>query len=204
MKLEPYNCKDNPVIKTSLQGTNADLIAEVFKLYVPKGTVVADVTYGRGVFWRNLVPEDYTCLFSDLQSGVDFRHLPYEDNSVDVLILDPPYMHSGQGVKDSINKCYLNAAVSHESVIRLYAAGILEASRVLKPQGLILTKIQDEIESGKQRWSHIEVMELLKIMGFMHLDLFVLMQNGTPTMRELYQKTARKNHSYLIVSRFRR
>lgn len=45
---------------------------------------------------------------------------------------------------------------------------------------------------------------LLDIFGFIRLDLFVLMQNSVPVMRYDYQKSARKNHSYLIVAEFRR
>lgn len=81
---------------------------------------------------------------------------------------------------------------------------ILEAARILKKSGLIWVKTQDEIESGKQRMSHCEIMELLKLFGFDIQDLFVLLSNNTPTMREKYQKSARKNHSYLIIGKFRR
>lgn len=192
----------NPVL-TGLVGSNADLIAEVFRLYIHPGDVIADVTYGRGVFWRNINQGEYQVLKSDLTDGIDFRNLPYSDNSVDVLILDPPYMHGGATVKASINECYLNQNTSHASIIRLYAGGILEATRVLKPQGLLLVKTQDETESGKQRFSHVELMQLLEMFGYLLVDLFVLIQATTPAMRENYQKSARKNHSYLLVARLK-
>lgn len=191
-------------ILTAMTGTNADLLPQVFSLHVPEGSTVADVTYGRGVFWRNIDKANYTVLESDLQTGVDFRSLPYEDDSVDALILDPPYMHGGKTVKASINQCYRNENSSHESVIRLYAAGILEACRVLRKRGKLLIKCQDEIESGKQRMSHIEIINMLEIFGYQIVDLFVLVQSSIPAMREAYQKTARKNHSYLIVAEYRR
>ena len=191
-------------ILTAVTGTNADLIPEIFSLHVAKGSVVADVTYGRGVFWRNIDASQYNLLKSDLSQGVDFSRLPYADRSIDVLILDPPYMHGGATVKESINKCYKNNNTSHESVIRLYTSGILEAARVLKSKGKIIVKTQDEIESGVQRWSHVEVMQILTMLGFRLLDMFVLVQSTLPAMRESYQKTARKNHSYAIVGEFRR
>lgn len=191
-------------ILTAVTGTNADLIPEIFSLHVAKGSVVADVTYGQGVFWRNIDASQYNLLKSDLSQGVDFSRLPYADRSIDVLILDPPYMHGGATVKESINKCYKNNNTSHESVIRLYTSGILEAARVLKSKGKIIVKTQDEIESGVQRWSHVEVMQILTMLGFRLLDMFVLVQSTLPAMRESYQKTARKNHSYAIVGEFRR
>lgn len=185
-------------------GTNADLLPRVFSLYVPEGSKVADVTYGRGVFWRNIDRQKYTVFLSDITSGMDLRHLDYDDGSIDALILDPPYMHGGDTVKASINDCYHNHNTSHESIIRLYAGGIIEAARVLKQHGRILVKTQDETESGKQRMSHIEITQLLELFGYRILDTFVLLQTGIPAMRESYQKTSRKNFSYLIVGEFRR
>jgi len=191
-------------ILTSKKGTNADLLPEILALYVKTGEIIADVTYGKGVFWKNVDTEKYDFRPTDLIDGVDFKHLPYEAHSIDLLVLDPPYMHGGATIKKSINKCYRNLNTSHESVIRLYAGGILEAARVLKKKGRIFIKCQDEIESGKQRMSHVEIIHLLELFGFRLLDLFVLVQKTIPAMRENYQKTARKNHSYMLVAEFRR
>ena len=191
-------------ILTAKVGTNADLLPEVFELYVRKGSIVADVTYGKGVFWKNIDKSKYVVLESDILTGVDFRKLPYEDRSIDCVVFDPPYMHGGATVKSSINKCYKNENDTHESIIRLYASGIIEAARVLCKKGKILVKTQDETESGKQRLSHVEVIQLLELFGYRIIDLFVLVQKTIPAMREIYQKTARKNHSYLVVAEFRR
>lgn len=154
-------------------------------------------------------PEQIRTLATDLITGVDFCDLPYEERSIDALILDPPYMHGGgkdggKGIKESINRCYRNQNTSHESVIRLYAGGILEAARVLRKRGVIIVKCQDEIESGKQRLSHVEIIKFLEMVGFEIIDQFVLVQEIVPAMRHDYQKSARKNHSYAIVARFRR
>ena len=194
---------DNPIL-TATTGTNADQFPDILKMYVEEGSVVADVTYGKGVFWRNVDVSKYTLLASDLQDGVDFRKLPYENQSIDALVLDPPYMHGGATIKKSINDCYKNQNTSHESVVRLYAGGILEATRVLKKKGRIVVKTQDEIESGRQRHTHIEIINMLEMFGFRVLDTFVLVQPTIPAMREKYQLSALKNHSYAIVAEFRR
>lgn len=198
----------NPVL-TGHIGTNADLIAEVVRLYLqpdPSGKKksVYDVTYGKGVFWQSVDMSGFHFFPSDLQTGTDFGALPVDEGVADVLVLDPPYMHGGKTVKKSINDCYFNANTSHESVIRLYAKGILEAARVLRKGGHIWVKCQDEIESGKQRGSYRELCALLEMLGFEIADTFVLLQKSIPAMREDYQKTARKNHSYLIIAKYRR
>ena len=192
-------------VMTAVVGNNSDLVVEISRLYIPKGSVVADVTYGKGVFWKRLCESDYNLYKSDLSftPSIDFCDLPYEDNFFDVLILDPPYMHGGEGIKDSINGCYRNKISGHESIIRLYTGGILEAARVLKKGGLVIVKSQDEMD-GRQRFSHIELMTILELLGFKVIDLFVLVQTSIPTMREDYQKSASKNHSYAIIAKFSR
>lgn len=200
---------EQEIVLTATTGTNADLLPSIFRLYVPEGSRVADVTYGRGVFWQQIDQTKYEMLTTDLMTGVDFCDLPYEGQSIDALIFDPPYMHGGgkvggKGIKESINRCYRNANTSHESVVRLYAGGILESARVLRKRGVIIVKCQDEIESGKQRLSHVEIIQLLELLGFEVVDQFVLVQETVPTMRHNYQKSARKNHSHAIVARFRR
>jgi len=190
-------------ILTGKVGTNADQFPDVLEMYVPDGATVADVTYGKGVFWRNIPNGKYNLLETDIQTGTDFSRLPYENQSIDALVLDPPYMHGGATVKASINECYKNQNTSHASVVRLYAAGILEAARVLRKKGRIIVKTQDEIESGKQRLTHVELINILESFGFCILDIFVLLQPSIPAMREQYQKSARKNHSFAIVGEFR-
>ena len=192
-------------ILSCIQGNNTKLIEEVSKLFLDRDRIIVDITYGKGLFWKGI---NLDVIGSDKRGNVDlkadFRMLPYKSESVDVVVFDPPYMHGGKTVKKSINQCYQNENTSHESVIRNYGLGILEGARILKKRGKIFVKCQDEIESGRQRFSHMEVIRLLELFGFKILDMFVLMQDHIPTMRLNYQKTSRKNHSYLVVAELRR
>ena len=58
-------------------GQNARVFADILRLHVPRGSKVADVTYGKGVFWKEVDSTLYTLLASDLKTGVDCRKLPY-------------------------------------------------------------------------------------------------------------------------------
>ena len=89
-------------------GDNADLFAKILDLHVPKRATVADVTFGQGVFWKSVRQGDYTLLASDIdakqdhgvfpskpvqvQTGIDCRTLPYGEESIDCVVLDPPYI----------------------------------------------------------------------------------------------------------------
>ena len=199
----------HPVL-TCVQGDNGDLMERVARVYLPDGCVVADVTYGLGVFWRKIDETQYHLLKSDIVprlpdvTAADFRFLPYEKEQIDVVILDPPYMHGGATVKPSINRCYLNENGSGKSILELYREGIKEAHRVLKTGGLIMVKVGDEIESGKVQFAHINLHHQLEQMGFEVVQHFVLMRKSIPAMRETYQLHARTNHSYFLLGKKRR
>lgn len=57
-------------------GNNDEIFAKILTLHVPKGSTVADVTYGKGVFWRCIPNELYHLKKSDIVNGVDCRKLP--------------------------------------------------------------------------------------------------------------------------------
>ena len=199
------------VILTSNRGNNADLLASAFSLYAPDGAIIADLTYGKGSFWKRIDRDKYTALVSDIKPSpeidarIDFRSLPYKNGSIDLVILDPPYLSGGDTVVGHINRQYsCDSRTSHQGVIRRYAVGIVESARVLKKRGRLFVKCQDETVSGRQHFSHIELIRLLEILGFKILDLLLLTATNTPCMRHNYQKTARKNHSYLILGELRK
>jgi hypothetical protein len=187
-------------IYTAQQGTNADLIAAVARLYLRPGLRVADVTYGRGVFWQKVDLSQIDLLGTDLADGTDFRELPYTDQSVDVVVLDPPYMHNPGRPQVDYRNVETTRGMSHADIMLLYTEGMREAMRVLRLGGLLWVKCQDEIESGRQCWSHIEIEQDARDLGFCAVDLFVLVRPAA-TVQVKRQLHARKNHSYLWVFR---
>lgn len=195
------------LVYSAMQGTNADLFPAVLALHVPQGSRVADVTYGRGTFWKHVPQSAYDVLGTDLELGVDLRNLPYEDRTLDAVILDPPYMHasgggSTTGARD-IERHYRNLgrrSEGHEAVLQLYVEGAREALRVLRRHGVLIVKCQDEVCDG-QRLTHVDIIQAYQELGMRCVDLFVLVQNGRPIVNSKFrrQRHARKNHSYFLV-----
>lgn len=184
-------------------GKNADLIAQVCKLYAASGMSIADVTWGKGAFWKSVDTSQYDFYPTDLKDGIDFRALPYADSSFDIVVLDPPYAHNPgtMFVEATYNNGATTRGMYHSDIQKLYTDGMIEARRVLKDAGLLWVKCQDEIESGRQCYSHIEIYLTASQMGFYAKDLFVLMQDTYPTIQSKKQQHARKNHSYLWIFR---
>lgn len=191
-------------IYTAHKGKNSQLIRKAASLYLKDGQTIADVTYGKGAFWADTSLENVTLLKSDIvtipDAAYDFRSLPYDDCTIDHVVLDPPYMHTPG--KPMVEERYQNAATTskmyHADIIGLYTQGMLEARRVLNKGGHLWVKCQDEVQSGKQCWSHVELFNIATQAGFYGKDLFVLMSNNQPPIQHA-QKHARKNHSYLWI-----
>ncbi|MHB1765550.1 MAG: DNA methyltransferase [Gammaproteobacteria bacterium] len=199
----------NDLVFSAYIGTNDEVFPYVLSLYVKPGSTVADVTYGKGVFWRKVPVDAYNLLHSDIQSGVDCRELPYEDTTIDCVVFDPPYMHTPGGTAHVGHQNYEgyyknNIANSdkkyHEAVLDLYFTAAREAWRVLRKGGVYIVKCQDEVCANQQRLTHVELINELQGCGFITEDLFIVLRNGRPGVsRLLTQAHARKNHSYFLV-----
>ena len=199
-------------------GTNADVFPQILKLHVPPGAKIADVTYGKGVFWKKVDATEYRLFPSDIANGMDCRNLPYQDGSFDAVVFDPPYMEgfyrgasavkAGDGSHNTFRDHYSNGDETpkpgggrwHAAVLQMYQEGGKEAHRVLRDRGVFIVKCQDEVSANRQNLTHVEIINSFSEMGFFCKDLFVLVRPNKPGMsRVLHQVHARKNHSYFLV-----
>ncbi|MBA3633059.1 MAG: site-specific DNA-methyltransferase [Acidobacteria bacterium] len=211
----------NLTLSAYLDG-NAEVFPKILKLHVPKGSLIADVTWGNGVFWQNVPKEDYQLLSTDISTGTDCRNLPYADDAIDCVVLDPPYMEgfyrrtsehkAASGTHSAFAEAYSNGNEInedaentgtkkwHAAVTDIYFKAGKEAFRVLKKSGVLIVKCQDEVSAGKQWLTHVEIINKYEQLGFYTKDLFVVVRNNRPSVSRLIaQKHARKNHSYFLV-----
>lgn len=209
----PTGISTNDLILSAGIGNNAEIFPSILSLYVPKGSKVADVTFGRGVFWRKVPAGLYELLATDIKQGIDSQKLPYANDSLDCVVFDPPYMHTPGGTAhdghQNFEQYYKNNGDNrtklkyHEAVLDLYFKSAAESWRVLKKGGIYIVKCQDEVCACRQRLTHVEIINHLAE-TFLAEDIFVLIRNGKPGVsRMIRQLHARKNHSYFLVFRKR-
>lgn len=205
------------VILSAHVGGNSEIFPQILTLHVPEHSTVADVTWGKGVFWKDVPEGMYTVLATDLKTGVDCRRLPYEDSSIDCVVLDPPYMEglfrrskehlAGAGTHAAFRDHYSNGDPTdeeaprwHAAVLDLYFTAGAEARRVLKDDGVFIVKCQDEVSANRQNLTHVEIINEYESVGFYTKDLFVVMRQNKPGVSRLKKQVhARKNHSYFLV-----
>ena len=183
---------------------NGPLIAEAARLWIGPDDVVLDVTYGRGLFWTDIQPENFIAHDKYVGDGVDFRHLPEPNASVDVVVFDPPYIAMG-GRKTSTVPDMLDRYGLHEvpktpaGLMGLMAAGMIEATRVLAPNGRLFVKCMDYVSSGRLVLGHHFVVTQAIACGLEQVDEFVHYSGTGPQPKGRRQVHSRRAHSFLCV-----
>jgi hypothetical protein len=212
----PEGITTSDLVFRAYLATNAEVFEKILSLHVKKGSKVADVTFGKGVFWQNIPKGHYELFPSDIQMGIDCRALPYQDGAFDCVVLDPPYMEglfrrsayhlAGAGTHEAFREYYSHGAETvegpkyHAAVLDLYFRAGKEAHRVLRPEGVLIVKCQDEVSANTQRLTHVEIIQEYENLGFYTKDLFVVVRPNRPAVsRTKGQVHARKNRSYFLV-----
>lgn len=212
----PDGVSTSNLILSAYVGNNAEIFPLVLKLHVPEGSQIADVTFGTGIFWKNVPENTYQLYPSDLKTGIDCRNLPYESESMDAVVLDPPYMEglfrangrelAGAGTYAAFRETYSNGQATndgpkyHEAVLDLYFKAGREAYRILRKNGVLIVKCQDEVSANTQRLAHVEIINAYESFGFYTKDLFIVVRPNKPAVSRIKQQNhARKNHSYFVV-----
>lgn len=162
----------------------SEIIRNILRLHVPGGKIDCDPTYSTGAFYNGTgigVPELRFDIKPQAEGVIqaDARHLPLEDESISCMMFDPPFLATtgkslteGQG--NIINRRF-GVFPDEQSLHRFYVEAMVEAHRVLKPQGILIFKCQDKVSSGKQYWSHCFIMNEAVKVGFYPKDLFILL-----------------------------
>jgi hypothetical protein len=192
----------------SWASSNEEMFARILDLYARPGMTIADVTYGKGTFWKLTDTSAYDFRPTDATMGVDCRVLPYEADSLDVLVFDPPYRYVERRTVDShtheqyqLESLRFEQRPGIDGVLDLYRDGIAEAGRVVKRGGFLVVKCQDTAGDGKQTWMHDHVMGYCEASGFTPVDLAVVVIPSPPPTRWKIQRSLKKAHSYFIVAR---
>ena len=152
--------KTNKDVIKSVSDEQAVIIDNILKLYVPSRQIDLDPTYSKGNFYKKtVIPEPkykfdlYPQTEDTVQSSSD--NLPLEDNSVDTVMFDPPFVvgtpNSSKGkVGSNIITNRFGSFKNIEDLWKYYDATIKEFSRVMRDNGVLIVKCQDTISSSKQ------------------------------------------------------
>jgi len=180
-----------------------DCLKAIIDIHIPNKKIDCDPMYFKGNFYKEIRRPE---LIFDLNPQVDeckkadATNLPIESNTLDSIILDPPFLFgihgkSGQYYSSKTHTIFKD----FETLEDCYKGILLEANRVLKKKGKCIFKCQDYTDS-KTTMTHCFVWKWAQEAGFYVKDLAVLnipkhkVYNGNLTQRHL-----RKTHTYFWV-----
>lgn len=181
-----------------------ECIKAILQIHHGGGDIDCDPMYFKGNFYKNglnkpkykfdLNPQTEDCIQADA------TNLPLSDNSLNSIILDPPFLFGIHGK----TKNYYSARThtifeSWKELSECYQGILKNAHRVLRKGGLLIFKCQDYTDS-KTTMTHCYVWQWATELGFYAKDLAILnipqhkVYNGNTTQRHL-----RKVHTYFWV-----
>ena len=206
-------------------GSDAELIGRILRLH-RGGRRVLDVTFGNGRFWRSddmagVGHQGCQVVGLDLRMGTElakldisrspqvvgrmtgtYEHLPFSDETFDVVVCDPPFMV--RGGNGSRMKQRYSSNESYEHLLLSLQRALSEFVRVLGPDGIVLFKIMDLTEGRQRRWSHIDVANLWG-RALRLDDVFIkIAPHSMESPKWTKQARSRVSHSYFMVFRLRR
>ena len=167
----------------------------------------ADVTYGNGVFYKDIPKPGYRFDLDGDLDGVtqaDSTALPIGGESISSLVFDPPFLTYVRAAREGNGNMVMAKRFAgywrYDELESHYIGTIKEAHRVLKKKGIMVIKCQDIIHNHKMHCTHVNVINWAAGM-FRLKDLFVLpAKHRMPSPnRKGVQKHARVFHSYFLV-----
>lgn len=198
-----------PVMAIGEWRNNAELIADMPRLgYLHDDWLTFDPTYGLGRFWTIWRPR--VLLASDIDPraegvfGWDFTDLPVTSSSIGAVVFDPPYKLNGtstdRGAAKADKRYGVTEYASQGDRHRLIIDGITECVRVLKRDGMLLVKCQDQVNGGKVRWQTREFADHAESLGCRLVDMLHI-RSYRPQPPGRTQQHARRNFSTMLVLR---
>jgi hypothetical protein len=183
------------------------LLKTIIALHIPEKRIQLDPMYYKGNFYKEVEKPEYYFDISpavDCCAKADARHLPFKDNTVSSMILDPPFMFNWHGKTGKHQKSYYSSKThgiykNFTALRQTYQALLDEAQRILKKKGVLIFKCQDYTDS-KTTLTHAYVWKWALDRGFYAKDLAILhLPRNKVTNTKLKQRHLRKKHSYFYV-----
>ena len=192
----------NENIIKSVSNNQTEILKWILQLYVQNGVFECDITYSKGLFYKNIQPPLYKYdKYPQLDGVMPLEALNSVVSTYKSVVMDLPFIiHSDSSSLQMVER--FNCFSSYDELCGTYRTMLQLAHRILRTKGVFIVKCMDINEHGTQRWVSNEVLNWSDILGFQHIDTFILTATDKITyIRGTQQHCARKYHSYFFVFR---
>ena len=182
---------------------DSEILTAIDDIFLKNKWYDLDCTYSKGVFYYNIkqprLKSDLQPLFEDVIKS-DSKELEFiEDNSLNSIVFDPPFLFRN---RKSINNDKISARFayfkSYEELQDMYKKSINCIYNKLKKGGYLLFKCQD-MTDGKFYCTHNFIINYAESIGFTLKDI-IIKKSKTKLQREAKQQNCvAKVHSYWLI-----
>lgn len=201
--------------KTVLNGYDYEALDILISIHCAvKNPKILDCTYNTGKMWKK---SSYKPIRMDINPDLeldvvgDFAKMPFENESFDIIVFDPPFLPTNAASKNSSKiweKQYGITASGEgregENINGMFLPFLKEAKRVLRHNGIILSKIADLVHNHKQQWQQVSYINAVMETGMTPCDMLIKCDPNAGNLTSSKWKNVkhlRKAHSYWIVTR---
>ncbi len=191
-------------------GDDHSFLLEAIPFYLRRRPVttlrILDATWGKGVFWQGARPAGWRVVgmdalrFKHPEVWADNRQMPFRPQVFDAVVYDPPHVTHPWSAWDQSGA--YEFAQGRGSIAYLYPDFLIEAGRVLVPDGIVIAKLADQIHTGKYWWQTFKFIQEAQVAGFTPCDVVIKVRsNYRPQPNGRRQLHARRRHSFYIILR---
>lgn len=202
--MEKENTVDWSKLSLGLTFDEPQIIQDIMDLHNDGKPFELDPTFSKGTFWKGFEEPKYKFDIEPERDDVqqaDCRDLPFEDESIESIMFDPPFV-AGGSIHPGIIRDRFTCYHSMSDLWKFYEESLDEFYRILKPEGIIAFKCQPVVSGSHQYMTHFKVGAYAQKLGFYIQDQFILGRKNvlwSPNMAN--QKHTRKNYSFYLVLR---
>jgi len=201
------NLFDKKDVLKSYHTSDYDILKAIQTLYLNGNDWDLDPCYSKGLIYDGLkAPSKKLDKYPEENSDVVYNNilfgLPYDANTINNIVFDPPFMFGKHGqTENSVMTKSFTMFDQWEDLEEMYKTALSEFYRVLVRGGIVAFKCQDYTDSTTTL-THCYVHNWALEAGLKVEDIFILIfMKGRLWNSNLLQRHARKYHCYWLVLR---
>ncbi len=181
-----------------------DLLKAIIEIHLEGMPIHCDPMYFKGNFYKDGVVKPFHRFDINPPEGIDCaigdaRNLPMDNNYLNNIILDPPFLFGIHGkTKEYYSSKTHTIFKDFIELENLYKAILKEAYRLLKKKGVLIFKCQDYTDN-KTTMTHCLVYNWATELGFYAKDIAILIKPNKVYNPNLKQRHLRKIHTYFWI-----
>lgn len=195
--------RNSSVIMSATNNQN-EILSSILRLYLKNAsTFECDLTANVCGFYKRGIPVP-PHLFDKYPQMAGVRPLEealqLPDECFNSIVIDLPFLvDTRNSPKDCIMSSLFQSFNSLAELYTVYDDMIKLASRLLRPNGILVFKCMDIMKFGEQRWLSLYSIKCAEEANLELIDKFILIAKQKLMRNTMTQHCARKNHCYFLV-----